>query len=113
MGTFDCHSDVTELEGMRGPGGLTAHGLYLRTGAWTGSHGRTGVVPDDVAQEMSGGDQDAIDRLIRAGLWEKCDSGYRMLRGPHSDPDLPLPLWRYSDDDLGGRPFAMDTTPNN
>jgi hypothetical protein len=113
MGTFDWHSDITELDGMRGPGGLAAHGLYVLTGAWTGSHGRTGIVPDEIAEEMSRGDEDAITRLIRAGLWERCEGGYRMLRGPSADPDLPMPLWRYSDDDLGRRLFALDPTPNN
>lgn len=98
---------------MRGPDGLAALGLFVLTGSWTGSHGRTGVVPHDVVQEMSSGDQDAVNRLLRAGLWERCDDGFRLLRGPHSDPDLPLPLWRYTDDDLGERLFARDDAPNN
>jgi hypothetical protein len=51
--------------------------------------------------------------LIQAGLWERADGGFKMLQGPHNDPDLPLPLWRYSDDDLGGRLFAVDDSPNN
>lgn len=113
MGTFDFHSDIHEIDGLRGPEGLAAVGLFMSTGAWTGSHGRTGIVPRDFAVETAGGDQDSIDRLIRAGLWEEIPEGYRMLRGPHSDPDLPMPLWRYTDDDLGDRIFAMDDTPNN
>lgn len=112
MGTFDWHSDINELEGVRGSEGLAALGLYVRAGAWTGSHGRTGLVADEVVQEMAG-DQDSVDRLMRAGLWERCEGGYRMLRGPHSDPVLPMPLWRYTDTDLQGRLFGVDPTPNN
>lgn len=113
VGTFDCHSDILELDGLRGPEGLAAHGLYVLTGSWTGSHGRTGVVPDDIVENFARGDRDSIDRLVRAGLWERCDIGYRLLRGPHSEPGLPMPLWRYSDDDLGGRLFGIDPSPNN
>ena len=112
MGTFDLHSDVGELDGMQGAEALASLGLFLRSGAWTGSHGRTGFVPDHIVQEF-GGDADSIGRLVEVGLWERGDGGYRMLRGPHSDPDQPLPLWRYSDDDLGGRLFAIDDTPND
>lgn len=112
MGTFDWHSDVNELDALKGPGGLAALGLFVSSGAWTGSHGRTGIVPGDVATDMAGSDDDAVDRLIRAGLWEKIPEGYRLLRGPNSDPDLPMPLWRYTDDDLGGQLIATDPTPN-
>lgn len=112
MATFDSHSDVTELPILQGPGGLAALGLWMRCGSWTASHGQTGVVPHAVAEEMSSGDQGAVQLLVDAGLWERLPEGYRMLRGPSSDPDLPLPLWRYSDDDLGGRLFSLDQTPN-
>lgn len=113
MGTFDIHSDVIDLPELQGPEGLEAHGLWHRCGTWTAANGRTGLVPGDIARKFSCGNVAAIDRLIQAGLWEASDDGYRMLRGPSSDPDQPLPLWRYSDDDLGGRLFAFDDTPNN
>lgn len=99
-----------ELEGLRGVEGLAATGLFMRAGAWTGSHGRTGIVPNDVVMEMSGSDKESVERLVQVGLWEKTEEGYKMLRGPHSDPSLPMPLWRYSDTDLGGRLFQIDDT---
>lgn len=116
MGTFDIHADVAELEPLRAPEGLTALGLFSSMGSWTSAHGRTGYVPDSALIETYGSTDaliDAIDRLISAGLWKREGEGYRMLRGPHSDPDMPLPLWRYSDDDLAGQLFASDKTPNN
>lgn len=113
MGTFDVHSDLHELDGLRGPDGLAAVGIFTLAGAWTGSHGRTGFVPNDVVKEIAGNDTESVEVLVNAGLWEKTAEGYRMLRGPHTDPDLPMPLWRYSDVDLGGRLFQIDDTPNN
>lgn len=74
--------------------------------------GKPESYPKGIAHELFGGDDATIEHLIRAGLWEATDDGYRMLRGPSSDPDQPLPLWRYSDDDLDGRLFARDDTPN-
>lgn len=112
MGTFDIHSDILELPELQGQEGLIAHELWYRCGQWTAAHGRTGVVPHSIARDLFGGDDATIERLIRAGLWETTNDGYRMLRGPSSDPDQPLPLWRYSDDDLGGRLFARDDAPN-
>lgn len=112
MGTFDVHSDINELPFMRSPDSNEAMGLYLRCGSWTGSHGRLGVVPLAIAQEFSNGRQEAIELLVVAGLWERVEEGYRMLRGPSDEPDDGLPLWRYSDDDLGGRLFAVDDAPN-
>lgn len=112
MGTFDIHSDIFELPELEGPDGLAARGLWYRCSMWTATNGQTGVVPQSIAHELYGGDDATIERLIRAGLWEATNDGYRMLRGPSSDPDQPLPLWRYRDDDLGGRPFARDDTPN-
>ncbi len=112
VGTFDWHSDINDLDGVAGPDGLAAFGLYLRTGSWTSSNGRTGVVPDAVVLELGAGDQDSVDRLVRAGLWQRCDGGYRMLRGPHSEPAQPMPLWRYTDDDLDSRLFGPDPRPN-
>lgn len=115
MGTFDIHSDVRELEQLRGHEGLIAYGLFTLLGSWTSANGRTGYVPDHVLfkefEDLTAA-ADAIGRLEAAGLWKREGQGYRMLRGPHSDPDLPLPLWRYGDDDLGGRLFAIDDTPN-
>lgn len=90
MGTFGCHSDIHELEGVRGPDGLAAIGLYILSGTWTAANGRTGVVPEHVVRETFSGDQETVDRLIGADLWEACDGGYQMLRGPHPDPDAPL-----------------------
>lgn len=112
MATFDYHHDVTALPALQGPGGNAALGLWSRCGAWTASHGQSGIVPREVAEELSGADQQAVQLIVSAGLWEEIPEGYRMLRGPSSDPDLPMPLWRYSDDDLGGRLFALDGTPN-
>lgn len=112
MGTFDVHTDISELPLMASPESNEARGLYLRCGAWTGSHGRLGVVPFSVVKELSNGRQEPVDLLVGAGLWERAEEGYRMLRGPSDDPDDGLPLWRYTDDDLGGRLFAWDRTPN-
>jgi hypothetical protein len=83
-------------------------------GSWTSAHGRTGYVPDSALVETYGSTEaltDAVDRLIAADLWKREGEGYRMLHGPHSDPDMPLPLWRYSDEDLGSQLFAIDDTP--
>lgn len=113
MGTFDVHSDLHELDGLRGPDGLAAVGLFSLAGAWTGSHGRRAIVPDHIVSDLASDDPESVELLVRVGLWERVPEGYRMLRGPHSDPDLPMPLWRYSDDDLGGRLFVIDDTPNN
>lgn len=113
MGTFDVHSDIHELDSLRGPDGLAAVGLFMLAGAWTGSHDRTGLVPDDVVKEIAGNDTESINHLVDAGLWERRREGYQMLRGPHSDPNLPMPLWRYGDTELGGRLFQIDDTPNN
>ncbi|WP_125778371.1 hypothetical protein [Antribacter gilvus] len=116
MGTFDWHTDIHQLEPLRGPAGLAATGLFVRAGSWTSQAGRTAFATDEALVELCGDVSKMsadIDLLVEAGLWEPCDGGYRMLRGPHNDPDLPLPLWRYSDDDLGGRLFAVDDTPDN
>lgn len=112
MGTFDWHSDVNDLPVWGGPDGLVAFGLWVRSGCWTSANGRTGVVPNDVASALSGGDDAAIAVLVDAGLWEPTREGYRMLRGPSSGPDQPLPIWRYSDGDTGGRLFARDDAPD-
>lgn len=112
LGTFDVHSDVGELPFMGSPDANEAMGLYLRCGSWTGSHGRQGVVPLSIVDEFSNGRHEPVDLLVEAGLWDRGEDGYRMLRGPSDDPDDGLPLWRYSDDDLGGRLFAVDDTPN-
>lgn len=62
---------------------------------------------------MSSNDPESVERFLRVGLWEESAGGYRMLCGPHSDPDLPMPSWRYSDDDLDeGYLFAPDDTPD-
>ena len=112
MGTFDVHSDINELPLMSSPHANEAVGLYVMCGSWTGSHGRSGVVPVTIVQELSRGRREPVDLLVGSGLWEPIADGYRMLRGPSGDPDADLPLWRYSDDDLGGRLFARDNTPN-
>lgn len=112
MGTFDWHSDVAELPHVGGPEGLAAFGMWVRCGTWTSANGRTGIVPDHIAADFSQGQSDLIEQLIAAGLWERTDCGYLMLRGPSTDPDQPMPLWRYGDEDLGGRLFAIDDAPN-
>lgn len=112
MGTFDWHSDVGELPHVGGPDGLAAFGMWVRCGTRTSANGRTGIVPDHIAADFSRGQSDLIEQLIAAGLWERTDGGYRMLRGPSTDADQPMPLWRYGDEDLGGRLFAIDDTPN-
>jgi len=111
VGTFDWHSDVNDLPGVAGPGGLAAFGLWISCGAWTSRNGRTGFIPTEVVDELAGSDQDSIDRLVQAGLWQPAPAGYTMLRGPSSDPDLPLPLWRYGDGPAH-RLFEVDDTPN-
>lgn len=116
MGTFDIHSDLHDLPELQGPEALAAVGLFTLAGTWTSANGQTGFVPDAALVEIYGNPntlQEDIDRLITAGLWQREKGGYRMLLGPHSDPNLPLPLWRYGDGDLGGRLFAVDDTPNN
>lgn len=110
MGSFDIHSDVHEIPEVAGPGGLAAFGLWWRCGTWTSRNGRTGVVPRSVVEEYAGDDTDSVDRLVIAGLWEPIVEGYRMLRGPSSDPGLPLPLWRYGDGDSDV--LQVDDTPN-
>ena len=112
MGSFDTHREIHELEGLRGPEGLAATGLFFRAGIWTAGHGRTGIVPTEVVASMAASDPESVERLVRVGLWEECAEGFRMLRGPHSNPDLPMPLWCYSEEDLGGRLFALDDAPN-
>lgn len=112
VGTFDTHTDFYELQALKGEHGLEAIGLWQSCGARTSRNGRTGFVPDDVVKEMRG-TEEAIACLVGAGVWERRAEGYAMLCGPTTDPDDPLPLWRYGDEDLGGRLFAMDDTPNN
>lgn len=111
MGTFDWHSDVNELPGLAGPDGLAAFGLWIQCGLWTSRNGRTGFVPDEVVAEVAGEDEDSVSRLIEAGLWQRTAGGVRMLRGPSSDPDQPLPLWRYGDGPARGL-FEADDAPN-
>lgn len=98
---------LPELEGREG---LEAIGLGWRCGIWTSANGRTGFVPSAVVEEREGS-EDAIQRLIAAGLWEPADGGYPMLRGPSSDPDLPLPLWRYGDGSTQHL-LELDDAPN-
>ncbi|HEY3547822.1 MAG TPA: hypothetical protein VGK17_17255 [Propionicimonas sp.] len=116
MGTFDWHSDIETIGLFQHDDGLAAFGLWARAGAWTGCHGRTAFVSDALLEEL-GGTSDSmagsVRLLVEVGLWERAEGGYRMLRGPHADPDQPLPLWRYSDADLGGRLFGVDDTPND
>lgn len=112
MGTFDVHSDIHQLLGMGSAEANEAYGLYLLCGSWTCSHGRLDVVPAAIVEEFSNGHQEPVNRLVTAGLWERVEEGYLMLRGPSDDPDDGLPLWRYTDDDLGGRLFAQDDAPN-
>lgn len=112
MGTFDVHSDIHQLPGMASAGSAEAYGLYLRCGSWTCSHGRLDVVPAAIVEEFSNGRQEPVSLLIAAGLWERASDGYLMLKGPSDDPDDGLPLWRYTDHDLGGRLFAQDDAPN-
>jgi hypothetical protein len=114
MATFDVHSDINDLKPLRGPDGLAALGLYVRTGSLTAKH-QTGFVSDEAFDELRVNVTAVaadIERLVEAGLWERAEGGYRMLRGPHNDPDLPMPLWRYNEGDLGGRLFDVDRTPN-
>lgn len=116
MGTFDWHSEIESLGLFQHEDGLAAFGLWVRAGAWTGSHGRTGFVNDELLRELGGASDEMagpVGLLVEAGLWEREGGGYRMLRGPHADPDQLLPLWRYSDTDLGGHIFGVDDTPNN
>ncbi|GAA4699805.1 hypothetical protein APR04_003925 [Promicromonospora umidemergens] len=106
MGTFDWHHEINELEPLRGPDGLAAFGLFVRAGSWTSKAGQTGFVTDEGLAELRVNVEAMaadIDRLVEAGLWKRAEGGYRMLRGPHSDPNLPMPLWRYSEGDTGGR----------
>ncbi|WP_144440176.1 hypothetical protein [Rhodococcus erythropolis] len=112
MGTFDSHSDVHEIPSLRGPQGLAAVGLWQLCGTWSSANGRTGFVPDEVVERYAVNQDEVVQQLVEAGLWEHMEGGYKMLRGPSDDPDIPLPLWRYSDHDLGGRMFAVDDTPN-
>ena len=112
VGTFDWHSDVNELPEISGPAGLAAFGLWIQCGGlWSSRNGRTGFVPTDVVDELAGNDEESVQRLVRAGLWEPTSTGMRMLRGPSADPDLPLPLWRYGDGP-SNRLFEIDDTPN-
>lgn len=114
MATFDVHEDINDLEPLRGPDALAAFGLYVRAGSWTAKH-QTGFVPDEAFDELRvnvAAAAEDIDRLVEAGLWERAEGGYRMLRGPHSDPDLPMPLWRYSEGGTGGQMFTFDLGPN-
>lgn len=111
MGTFDIHSDIHDLPGIAGPDGLAAYGLWARCGTWSSRNGRTGIVPKNIVEEFASDDQESIERLVSAGLWEPIPEGYRMLQGSNADPDLLLPLWRYGDDD-GRFLFEIDDTPN-
>lgn len=111
MGTFDTHTDIHDLPELQGAAGLAPLGLFLRCGSWTSAHGQTGVVPRAIAEDFATGNEGSIDVLVQAGLWEPIPEGYRMLRGPHADPDQPMPLWRYGDGDIPGL-FAIDDTPN-
>ncbi|PZF86046.1 hypothetical protein [Jiangella anatolica] len=116
MGTFDWHSDIDSTGLFEHEDGLAAFGLWIRAGTWTGGHGRTGFVGDAQLRELFGASDEIageVRLLVEVGLWEREEGGYRMLRGPHTDPDQPLPLWRYSDTDLDGRLFGVDDTPNN
>lgn len=112
MATFDVHSDVHEISALQGPDGLASVGLWGRCGSWTASNGRTGFVPDQVAQTFGANQDDVIQKLVDAGLWERAEGGYRMLRGPSEDPDSPLPLWRYGDGDFDGWMVVADDTPD-
>ena len=112
MGTFDWHSDVSEIPMLQGFDGLAAFALWGQCGNWTSVNGRAGIVPTGIASEFSDGQRCLIDLLVEAGLWEHVDGGYLMLRGPTDDPDQPLPLWRYGDEDLDGRPFGSGGSPN-
>lgn len=103
MGTFDIHSDANLLPMVSASGGSEAMGLFVVCGTWTASHGRQGVVPREVVERFANGRPEPVALLLEAGLWELADEGYRMLHGPSDELEGGLPLWRYSDDDLGGR----------
>ncbi len=109
-GTFETHPGVHGLVGIAGPDGLAALGLWRKCGTWTARHGRTGVVPQMVADECAGEDLESIERLIIAGLWEPITEGYRMLRGPGGSRDPALCLWRYGGDDLPGSCAVEDSS---
>jgi len=102
--SFDFHSDVNEHPAFNGEHGLAALGLWTMCGSWTSAHGRTGMVPREVAEDM--GDPGLIAVLVDGGLWEETPDGYEMLRGPSTD--FPMPLWKYGEKPDDGRLITID-----
>lgn len=108
--SFDVHSDAGEHLAFQGEDGLAAFGFWSRCGSWTSANGKTGLVPHNVAQAF--GDPGLVRTLVDGGIWQETAFGYRMLLGPTTDPDDPLPLWRYSPGDVTTGLFELDDTPN-
>jgi hypothetical protein len=56
--------------------GNAAIGVWTRCGSWSAGQRLDGHVPEDVARAV--GKPAEIAALVRAGLWEPVEGGYRM-----------------------------------
>lgn len=90
---FEVHSDTWDHPAVVAAGN-EGWGAFVLLGTWTSANDSPGFVPHSVAHEHV--HSDTIAQLVAAGLWTEQPGGYRMQYGPSTD--LPLPLWRYSDD---------------
>lgn len=55
--------------------GNSAMGMWVRAGAWSMKYLTEGHIPAEIAQTL-GSTTDA-SRLVKAGLWERVEDGYR------------------------------------
>lgn len=75
-----------------------AVGLWVRAGSWCALNLSDGYVPMSVA--LSLGTEANVERLVKAGLWERRRGGFEMLRHvPAARGCKPIELWRLERDD--------------
>lgn len=65
---------------------MPALGLWVSAGSWSAGEGLDGFVPEYMLDEF-GGDEDMAELLVRSGLWEECEGGWRFYKWTEYNPD--------------------------
>jgi hypothetical protein len=76
------HEDPRTVEA-----GLAAAGLYACASTYIARHLTDGVIPVKVLERLlEHGDTAPLDALVRVGMVEQCEGGYRLVDYLHANP---------------------------